>query len=117
MHAKASFVALCGMISAALGSVVVRPDDPYAFLAAEASSYEDLASRVGAFAAASGAPHEPVPSPVVTPAQQAELSEMFNTTRPVPGEFSWPLSTTWPDAVHDRQASAPVRGRQEHRTI
>ncbi|KAK8065101.1 hypothetical protein PG997_011848 [Apiospora hydei] len=83
MHAQSSLVALCGMVSLALGSVEVRPDDPYAFLAAEATSYEDLAIRVSAFVAASGEPHEPVPSPVVTPAQQQAMDELVKSMQPV----------------------------------
>ncbi|KAK7967986.1 uncharacterized protein PG986_002263 [Apiospora aurea] len=83
MHAQSSLVALCGMVSLALGSVEVRPDDPYAFLAAEATSYEDLAVRVSAFVAASGEPHEPVPSPVVTPAQQQAMDELIKSMQPV----------------------------------
>ncbi|KAK7954804.1 hypothetical protein PG988_015498 [Apiospora saccharicola] len=79
---------LCSMVSLALGSVVIRPDDPYAFLAAEATSYEDLASRVVAFVAASGEPHEPVPSPVVTPARQKEIDELVKSMRP--GHFCYP---------------------------
>ncbi|KAK7911032.1 hypothetical protein PG985_013513 [Apiospora marii] len=80
MYAKSSLFALCGLATLALGSVVVRPDDPYAFLASEASSYEDLANRVVAFVEASGEPQEPVPSPVVTPAQQEELDELYHST-------------------------------------
>ncbi|KAK8137618.1 hypothetical protein PG984_003111 [Apiospora sp. TS-2023a] len=83
MYAKSSLVALCGMLSIALGSVVVRPDDPYAFLAAEATSYEDLANRVAAYVAASGETPAPAPSPIVTPAQQQEIDDLVKNMQPV----------------------------------
>ena len=69
-----SFTALAGL---ALGGIHVHPDDPYAALAATATSYEDWAIRIAAVATTGG---EPAPSPAVSPAEQEAMEHLLNGT-------------------------------------
>ncbi|KAK8122876.1 hypothetical protein PG984_011546 [Apiospora sp. TS-2023a] len=78
MFTKSAFTVLSCLAAIAVGGVLVQPDDPHASLAAEATSYEDFANRI--IAAAPKDPMAPVPSPVVSPAEQADFDAALNLT-------------------------------------
>ncbi|KAK8009121.1 hypothetical protein PG991_011672 [Apiospora marii] len=78
MFTKTTFTALSCLAAVAVGGVLVRPDDPHASLAAEATSYEDFANRI--IAAAPEGVMPPVPSPVASPAEQADFVASLNLT-------------------------------------
>ncbi|KAK8004843.1 hypothetical protein PG990_010880 [Apiospora arundinis] len=80
MYAKSAFAVLSGVATLALGGVVVRPDDPYASLAVSATSYVDLVERIIAFEATKGESPDPIPSPVVSLAQQEAIEVLGNET-------------------------------------
>lgn len=54
------YIGLLALPSLALSQILVHPDDPFAYLAATATSYEEWADRIAAVATTNG---PPVPSP------------------------------------------------------
>ena len=78
MFTKAAFTVLLRLATVAVGGVLVQPDDPYASLAAEATSYEDFANCI--IAAAPKNLMAPVPSPVASAAEQADFDAALNLT-------------------------------------
>lgn len=73
MVAKITCIALLSLPALALGEILVHPEDPFAYLATTASSYEEWANLIVAAATVDG---PPLPSPSLASAG----SETWNET-------------------------------------
>lgn len=101
MFSKLAF-SLTAFAGLALGGVHVHPDDPYAALAATATSYEDWAIRIAAVAKTGG---EPVPSPSVSAAEKEIMEHFLNGT--VAGKY-------WRDVSKSPSARPIVTAQARH---
>ncbi|KAK7959962.1 uncharacterized protein PG986_004816 [Apiospora aurea] len=78
MLTKANFAMLLCLTSVTVGHVMAQPDDPYASLAAAATSYEEFVHHI--VAAAPKVVPPPVPSPIVSTAEQEAFLDALNVT-------------------------------------